>query len=158
MSTLSESLKFITNWIRQNTPGWDLQAGLGYEQIQEATRELPFELPLEIYELYMWRNGGSLEMLPMPDLADEVDYEVIQRFFPLNEAVGIAKDWNNGWFPLFDTDGVIFWLVGTQDKQKTSPIFCNDEFDLPDEPRFQSLAEMMAASVEAVKASEIGRL
>jgi hypothetical protein len=153
MPTLRESLEFIASWIQQNTPQWDLKPGLSYENIQRMAKELSFELPLEIYELYMWRNGGSLEMLPRPDLAYEIDYEVIQRFLPLNEAINIAKDWKNGWLPLFDTDGVIFWVIGTQEQQKTTPIFSNDEFELPREPRYQSLTEMMSKIVEGVKAS-----
>lgn len=153
MSTLQEALEFIANWIQQNTPQWDLTPGLSYENIRRMTRELTFELPLEIYELYMWRNGGSLEMLPRPDLALEIDYEVIQRFLPLNEAINIAKGWNNNWFPLFDTDGVIFWIIGAQEQQRTTPIFSNDEFELPNEPSYQSLAEMMSKIVEGVKVS-----
>ena len=46
MSPLSESLKSITSWIRQNTPGWDLPAGLSYERIQETVKELPFEMKM----------------------------------------------------------------------------------------------------------------
>lgn len=153
MLTLQESLEFITNWIQNNTPAWDLEPGLSYESIEGMTQELPFELPLEIYELYMWRNGGSLEMLPMPDLTDQIDCEVIQRFFPLKEAMEIAQDWKNGWFPLFDTDGVIFWFIGTQEQQRTTLIFSNDELELPREPSYQSLTEMMSKTVEGVKAS-----
>jgi hypothetical protein len=153
MSTLNESLEFIDNWIQQNTSNSDLKPGLSYEKIQRIAEQLPFKLSLEVCQLYMWRNGGSLEILPIPDLTYGIDYEVIQRFCSLNESIEIAKDWNNGWFPLFNTDGIIFWIVGEQEQKRTTPIFSNDELELPNEPRFKSLTEMMAKIVEGVKAS-----
>ena len=151
MLSLHKSLEFIEKYLEKNAPGIALEKGLSYEGIQKITEKLPFELPLEIYELYMWRNGGCLEIIPISYLSVEINCEVIQSFFPLNKSIQIAKEWNNGWFPLFDSDGVIFWIIGTQNKQKTTPIFCNDEFILPNEPCFQSLTEMMAKIVEGVK-------
>lgn len=152
MSSLSEALEFISSWVQQHPNSQLLKPGLSYETIQQKVRDLPFELPTEIYDLYLWRNGGLLELLPYPGLDYECDYEQIHRFFSLDEAINIAvKDWDNSWFPLFDTDGNIFFIVGNEEKRRTSPIFCNDEFELPSQPRFESLTDMMLKVVRAIR-------
>lgn len=151
MSTLSEALEFISSWVQQYYLNSQvLKPGLSYEIIQPRVRVLPFELPTEIHELYLWRNGGSLELLPYPDFGYEGNYAYINRFFSLEEAITIAVDWNNGWFPLFDTDGDIFWIVSSQEKQIFSPIFFNDEFELPEQPVYESLTDMMIELVKAI--------
>lgn len=150
MSTLSEALEVISSWVQQYYPNSQvLKPGLSYEIIQQRVRDLPFDLPTEIHELYLWHNGGSLELLPYPDFSYEGDYVQINRFFSLEEAITIAVDWNNGWFPLFDTDGNIFFIV-SQEKQIFSPIFFNDEFELPEQPIYESLTDMMIELVKAI--------
>jgi len=61
MSKLTEALEKITNWLQEHTPSTYfslLRPGLSDAQIEEITKELPFQLPTEIYELYKWSNGS----------------------------------------------------------------------------------------------------
>jgi hypothetical protein len=152
MTNLREVLELISGYLEQEIAYQVLNPGLSLEDIELEVRILPFSLPTEIYELYMWRNGGSLEGLPYPSFENrEEGYEQIHRFLPLKEAVEIASSWNKDWFPLFDTDGSIFWIVGCDDEEKTAPIFINDVDDLPDEPSFESLTYMMSKLIEPME-------
>ncbi|BAY87248.1 PBS lyase HEAT-like repeat protein [Calothrix parasitica NIES-267] len=59
MTTIKNNLKRIWDCIEQKAPEVkDLfQPGLKSEEIDEITKDLPFNLPQEVYELYQWRNG-----------------------------------------------------------------------------------------------------
>jgi hypothetical protein len=152
MTNLREVLELISGYLEQEIAYQVLNPGLSLEDIELEVRILPFSLPTEIYELYMWRNGGSLEGLPYPSFENrEEGYEQIHRFLPLKESVEIASSWNKDWFPLFDTDGSIFWTVGCNDEETTAPIFINDVDDLPDEPSFESLTYMMSKLIEPME-------
>lgn len=112
MIDLREALNLISDYLEQEIAYQVLNPGLSFEDIEREVSILPFSLPTEIYELYMWRNGGLLEELPYPSFDDcKEGYERIHRFLPLKEAVEVARSWNKGWFPLFDTDGSIFGCV-----------------------------------------------
>lgn len=156
MFTLSEALEFISSWVPPKSPNGQvlypiLDDGLSYEEIQQQVKDLPFELPSEVYELYQWSNGGFLGNLPYPNLDSyKGDYEKIHDFIPLEKAVTIAKDWGNNSFPLFAKDKYMCFTVGAKKQQKTAPIFCNDS-QTPDKPRFDSLTTMMIKLVEAMK-------
>lgn len=95
MSTLTKTLELISTWVEKRFPdSHPLQPGLSYETIQQEVRDLPFELSTEIYELYLWRNGG---ILPVPlEPESDLEYEEFYEFFSLQEAVTVAKDWDNG--------------------------------------------------------------
>ena len=59
MTTIKNNLKRIWDCIEQKAPEVkDLfQPGLKSKEIDEITKDLPFKLPQEVYELYQWRNG-----------------------------------------------------------------------------------------------------
>jgi len=63
MSAIRETLERIEVWLELNyLPGINaLQPGLTLTEIQERIKELPFDLPTEVFELYQWRNGTKLE-------------------------------------------------------------------------------------------------
>lgn len=150
MSTLTKNLKLISTWVEKRfLDSHRLQPGLSYERIHQEVKDLPFELSTEIYELYLWRNGGILPFLPHPE--SNLKYEDYYKFLSLQEAVTVAKDWNNGWFPLFDIDGGIFFIVLSEQKQKTSYIFCNDYAELPNEPAYESLTSMILEIAETLR-------
>jgi cell wall assembly regulator SMI1 len=56
MSTLTDALERILNWLRANYPeaASSLQPGLSYEDITAKVADLPFNLPQEVYELYIY--------------------------------------------------------------------------------------------------------
>lgn len=152
MSTLTEALEIISAWSQKHFPDSQLlKPGLSSEAIQKEVSDLPFELPTEINELYLWRNGGVIYHYFLPCPEEENRYEEIYTFFSLEEAVAITKDWDNGWLPLFQTDGSIFWIIGPKQKQRTSSIFYNDEDVLPNEPRYESLTSMMLEISESLR-------
>ncbi len=59
MTAIKNNLKRIWACIEEKAPEVkDLfQPGLKSEEIDEITKDLPFKLPKEVYELYQWRNG-----------------------------------------------------------------------------------------------------
>ena len=152
MTNLRAALDLISDYLEQEITYQSLNPGLSFKDIERAVSILPFELPMEVYQLYMWRNGGSLESLPYPDLQNcEEGYEHIHGFLSLKEAVETAISWNKGWFPLFNTDGNIFWIVGCGEREATASIFINDIDTLPDEPSFESLTHMMNKLIEPME-------
>ena len=58
-SLLSEALELIiTHLKRLQRPVVDaLQNGLSIEEIASRARPFPFQLPEELKQIYMWRNG-----------------------------------------------------------------------------------------------------
>jgi hypothetical protein len=153
MTDLRETLDLISDYLEQKVAYQILNPGLSFEDIEREVSILPFNLPMEVYQLYLWRNGGSLASLPYRSFEScEEGYEQIHRFLSLSEAVETARSWNKGWFPLFDTDGSIFWIVGCRGREATAPIFINDVDELPEEPSFQSLTHMMNKLIEPMEA------
>lgn len=59
MTAIKNNLKRIWDCIEQKAPEIEdlFQPGLKSEEIDEITKDLPFKLPEEVYELYKWRNG-----------------------------------------------------------------------------------------------------
>lgn len=58
MSLLTEALERILKWLEEYRP-YDasfLQPGLSTNEIEFMTKDLPFKLPHEVYELYQWKN------------------------------------------------------------------------------------------------------
>jgi hypothetical protein len=60
-SILTESLDRILKSLELKDPeiASRLQPGLTRKEIDDITKDLPFKLPEELYELYQWRNGLS---------------------------------------------------------------------------------------------------
>ncbi len=60
MSQLLDALNRISDWLEAYYPkAADFRPGLSLERIQELTKDLPFKFPIELCELYQWRNGGA---------------------------------------------------------------------------------------------------
>ncbi|MEH1938243.1 MAG: SMI1/KNR4 family protein [Nostoc sp.] len=59
MTVIKENLKRIWDCLVTKAPEITslLQPGLKPEEIDEITKDLPFKLPEEVYEIYQWRNG-----------------------------------------------------------------------------------------------------
>ena len=60
ISDLTTGLNRILKWIEKHEPRYVeyLQPGLSMVEIEEIVKELTFQLPPEVYELYQWRNGA----------------------------------------------------------------------------------------------------
>ena len=62
MSEITEALNRISQYLERNNPNalnW-LQSGLSDREIDLLTKDFPFEFPLELRELYRWRNGREI--------------------------------------------------------------------------------------------------
>ncbi|ACB52829.1 hypothetical protein cce_3481 [Crocosphaera subtropica ATCC 51142] len=63
MSALIESLEIIKQYLIEHPPKYHseivsrLKPGLSHQQIREISKNFPYTLPKEIYELYQWHNG-----------------------------------------------------------------------------------------------------
>jgi hypothetical protein len=89
MTTLTQALERIMNWLKQHRPEYaaSFLPGLKYEEIQAGEAELGFKLPEEIYELYQWRNGTEREDIKV------VCFPTMQ-FLPLSTAIEYSQEWN----------------------------------------------------------------
>ncbi|MCU0536836.1 MAG: SMI1/KNR4 family protein [Hydrococcus sp. Prado102] len=112
MSTLTDALERIFNWLRANhqEAASSLQPGLSYEEIEAKLAHLPFRLPQEVYELYQWRNG----------MDGETSFFYDYTFLSLEESLERIKFWESenldayipfGWFPLFEFEGEWFGIT-----------------------------------------------
>jgi hypothetical protein len=128
MSELKEALEFIAKWVQQNIPTHPavMNQGLSREEINSKVKDLEFNLPEEIYELYQWRNGGKEPFIPHPD-------SVI--------------------FLLFMIEDGGYFTVCSEENSEVAPIYCNDipEEVIGQEPRYSSLTSMMRELVEELK-------
>lgn len=82
MTEIKNNLNRIWNSLEQKAPQLIslFQPGLKREEIDEITKDLPFKLPKEVYELYQWRNGllGSVELELGLINRPEVSFEPIE--------------------------------------------------------------------------------
>lgn len=162
MSTLTEALDRIFDWIVKNNPelALSLQPGLTREKIEQTLRNLPFQLPEEFYELYQWRNGTREDcyicFLP--------GYTFLSLEQALEEYIGInqyredllefhepEEIWYKLWFPVFMLDAKEYLILFGSLEEKTSPVL---RFVIADEPatRYPSLTNMMLAIAQCYEA------
>lgn len=85
MTDLTLTLEQVLNWLKNHKPDYasSLQNGLTRSQIDIASRELPFRLPEEIYELYQWKNGSQEELY--------APFDPTASFLSLEYAIEIAN-------------------------------------------------------------------
>lgn len=124
MSTLTDALEFIAEWVEKNMPDHPavMNPGLTLEEIQLLTNNLPFQLPCEIYELYQWRNGGKHPFIPFPNAWDLVKFPSLEEMF--SEAYYEANEFNL--FPIFCMESGLYFILGTTEQLETAPIYCSD--------------------------------
>ncbi|MGB3655524.1 MAG: hypothetical protein WBA41_30545 [Rivularia sp. (in: cyanobacteria)] len=60
MSEITEALQRIEVWLQNHMPNRaaELKPGLTKNEIEEQVKDLPFNLPEEVYELYQWHDGS----------------------------------------------------------------------------------------------------
>lgn len=98
MSVLTDSLNQIMRWLEENRPDYaaSFLPGLNDEEIRKKLTNVELELPLEIYELYRWRNGveggEDLKSVVYPSM----------EFMPLDEAMEYYQDFIKNSINLLD--------------------------------------------------------
>ncbi|MEM7725579.1 MAG: HEAT repeat domain-containing protein [Cyanobacteria bacterium P01_A01_bin.45] len=91
-SQLTNALNRILDWIEQHRSYYVkyLQPGLSKDEIDNLVKDLPFQLPLEIYDLYQWRNGALHEGENLYDKG--LIFKPAWSFRPLQEVVKICLE------------------------------------------------------------------
>ncbi|WP_375503286.1 SMI1/KNR4 family protein [uncultured Nostoc sp.] len=166
MSELTDELQYILNWLKStNHDFFDCyNPGLTRQQIDEITKDLPFRLSEEVYELYQWRNGTAdlgynNGYLPLYFLfPEQLRADVICSFCSLQDSVYIYKTigeatnyddayWNQKWFPIaeYETKRRLY-VVGDLDP---SPVYLWDVGCLEDSVRiYKNLLSMISVIAE----------
>ncbi|NEU84499.1 SMI1/KNR4 family protein [Nostoc sp. UIC 10630] len=166
MSELSDKLEYILDWLQStNLEFVDCyNPGLSHQQIDEITKDLPFKLSDEVYELYQWRNGiadlGFNNYYPLIKFLfpEQLYSSVPIEFYSLQNAVNSYKSigeatnyddvyWNQKWFLIgqYETKRSLY-IVGDLNP---SPVYLWDVGCLDDSLRvYKSLTSMISVIAE----------
>lgn len=152
MSTLTSALDRILNWLQQHDPKTvaSLQPGLTLEEIEEQVKILPFRIPIEIYELYQWRNGTRNRSPFMHEFIN---------FLPLDDveygAISLYQSWSRKrlisfYLPIFVAEEAedAYLVVGDEQQQESSPVF---DLSGRHPPMYPSLTNMMLSIAECLE-------
>jgi len=125
MSELSSVLERISDVVRSGGSRLALRLqgldpGLNRAEIERKVRHFPFALPQEFYELYEWRNGGSLEI------------SYLAGIYSLDEAIALyqsmcesGQQFDPRLFPvvrLHEEGGIVVCLQGSDRPEESSPV------------------------------------
>lgn len=90
LNKLAEKMKQVDN---------EFNPGLSREEITEKTKNLPFLIPEELYQLYMWRNGTRIDsdlfifrdhnFIPLEQAIEE--YKVIEEYYEITNVFPFAS-------------------------------------------------------------------
>jgi len=139
-----------------------LNSGITISQIEEITKCLPFHLPQEIYELYSGRNGdsfagykafGGLYFLSLEEAVENYCNTLNEA---KKQAIASGRDssetwWNKFWFPIFNIEEGCYFIIGSEDPKKYSPVFSynyKDWDDIIPKYKYTNLANMIKTIVE----------
>lgn len=137
---------------------------LSPNQIREITKDYPFQLPIEVYELYQRGNGClPIGLDAKKDWNSFDNYFVFpdldKPFYPLETAMEryqVLTDYRKRykdnidprWFPISEFEHWMQVIVGSEKQQETSPVLYlyTDSFEA--EVEWPSLTNMLLAWVE----------
>jgi cell wall assembly regulator SMI1 len=115
MTLLTDALNRILNWVELNHPEQldNFMPGLDREKIANIADTLSLIFPLEVYELYQWRNGQKSSDAQYASYHSNYSLELFDgmTFIPLVETPftdSISLDFTEygSWLPVFkDEDG-----------------------------------------------------
>ncbi len=151
---LIDSLERIMTWHKNNVPNYkdDFLPGLTYEEIEEKVKNLPFQLPKEVYEIYQWHNGDPNESGKFLYYY----YSTLERALENSEYVNNPEgvDFRIEYqlppylFPIFEFEGEYFAVEGNVNESEVSILFrIGSEGD--ESLAFNSLTTMMMAIAES---------
>ena len=132
MSHLPSVLDRLSLWLSQKRPEVFelLQPGLSNEEIAMTASDLPYPLPVEVYELYGWKNGLNLfELRKQSPFLDKLIFNRELLFLPLSESIdeykGFASD-NRGLsslFPVFKYELLCDYLAVSLSEESTQSVY-----------------------------------
>lgn len=128
MTSLTEALERIMNWLQQHKPDYagTFLLGLSHSEITERLGDFHSQVPQTIYELYRWRNGtrgyqnDSVVFPPLVFLPLEDAVELCLEFIDISKEIeDEIKYEGNLLFPFLEIDGdrcaVLLREAGMQD-------------------------------------------
>lgn len=139
---------------------------LTLEQIKAITNDYPFELPIEICDLYQRGNGCLPIGLDEPakdwnSLDNYIDFSFggDDSFLPLEEAMRLYQAFRESresygcnieprWFPIYCFEDWIIVVVGSENQQETSPIISLYDSDFIPKIEWLSLTNMLLTWIE----------
>ena len=157
MEPLTPYLDQILEWHNKlGTPlSAQLQPGLGADEIRKKIAVLPFKMPDEFIELYMWRNGTPAR------IQDWVSFVGNNRFLPLEEALDIFREAHpvmqsfykiSDWVMTFmDWSGEGYGISSVRESDSTAPVvnlFEGEGVNIV----FECLAQMLKTIVASFEA------
>ena len=136
-------------------PAANMHSGVTLDRIAEASRELPFELPTEVVEIYRWRNGvklggrhGEIRLFPRCYLrSSEESIHATQEFILLANDPLMA--WRPSWFRLFDDLCGDCYAIETSRTAEFGRIFAKEMGVFP---AFWSIETMLTSVLECYRA------
>ena len=148
--------------VAENPVAGVLQDGLSRGKIDSACVRIPYQLPDELYELYLWHNGTQTEETQPPR-----DWPFFNGFYftPLKQAiheyeilVKMAEFGDVGfkanWFPfLADADGNHYVYDGKSSPSSSIIKYSPDRTEQP--VQFNSLCDMMRTIAQAYESGVI---
>ncbi|WP_335039236.1 hypothetical protein [Nostoc sp.] len=158
MPRVTELLNQIVELVQQyNSEEWhkvNLDPGLTPKQIQSYLEGKSFTLPIEIIELYQWRNGtGYGSLFP----SAESGYDE-QEFYSLASALELGEEWEQDFtpivhvLPLFGFEGTYYWTVLPETQQELATLYVTDEADFDtSSPNYPSLTAMLEKQIRRLK-------
>lgn len=93
MLTLTKALNRLFKYLEEHKPEAIslLQPGLSDSEIEELVKDLPIQLPEEIYELYKWKNGSAYDAWNVSGDSPELEHVAYifneNSFYPLEVAL-----------------------------------------------------------------------
>ncbi len=173
MSNLTEGLETISQWLEQNQPELfaSLQPGLSIDEIDAKVQVLlPDRLPVEIYDLYQWRNGTNKESTPIRIQVDGLIRECDEGSFYISfgsgrafeafsalyfrplEFIGVFRHEKATLLDVFPNHNASF-VTCSKEQQATSPLlytdteYCFNEVYPSATNLFSELAEALSSGV-----------
>ncbi|WP_144405721.1 SMI1/KNR4 family protein [Aliterella atlantica] len=135
---------------------------LNLEQIKAITQDYPFELPVELCDLYQ-RGNGCLP-IGLDDAAKDwtsfdnyvnFPFDGNYSFLPLQEAMRLyqaftksSDDIDPRWFPISYFDDRILSVIGSEQQQETSPVIGFYDSDFTPKTKWSSLTNMLLTWIE----------
>lgn len=132
MSAITNALERIQNWLQENCPSKALSSpGLTDDRIEWLTKELPFKLPKEVYDLYRWCDTGIYQVhffpfLSLFSLKQSLDYYYHMVKYG-NELLAseIKEDLVSPYgLIIFGQDKGFYYVFCDKEGKKSPPVWC----------------------------------
>lgn len=147
----------------------DYPLRLSVQRIKETVRDYPFQLPIELCELYQKGNGCLPIGLGKEKNWDSLDNYFVfpnldEPFYPLEEAMERYRalvayrekykyNIDRHLFPISEFEHRMHVVIGSEKQQETSPVFSLDTDWFQPRMEWPSLTNMMLAEAEIIERS-----